>query len=285
MPPRVGILAAVTSRLKPPTRARAASSLIRGRFARGRLPEVEAFTASLPFDRRLFRHDIRGSIAHARMLAKVRLVRAGEARAIERGLKEIEREIAAGRFWFDISDEDIHLAIERRLIAKIGDAGRKLHTGRSRNDQVALDLRLYLRDELTEVIAIVGALRTALIRLARRHLETVMPGYTHLQRAQPVSLAHHLLAYVEMLSRDRERFAQARARTDVMPLGAGALAATTLPIDRAMVARELGFARITANSIDAVSDRDFAVDFLSAADERRADSVDFGRVRLCRAAR
>ena len=250
-------------RIKPP--ARAASNLIRGRFARGRLPEVEAFTASLPFDRRLFRHDIRGSIAHARMLAKVRLIRASEARAIERGLKEIEREIDAGRFRFDIGDEDIHLAVERRLIEKIGDAGRKLHTARSRNDQVALDFRLYLRDELRQVIAIVGELRTALIRLARRHVETVMPGYTHLQRAQPVSLAHHLLAYVEMLTRDGERFAQALARTDVMPLGAGALAATTLPIDRAMVARELGFGGITANSIDAVSDRDFAVDFLSAA--------------------
>ncbi len=232
---------------------------------RGRLPEVEAFTASLPFDRRLFRHDIRGSIAHARMLAKVRLIRIAEARAIERGLKEIEREIDAGRFRFDISDEDIHLAIERRLIAKIGSAGRKLHTARSRNDQIALDFRLYLRDELREVIAITDELRIALIRLARRHVETVMPGYTHLQRAQPVSLAHHLLAYVEMLTRDSERFAQALARTDVMPLGAGALAATTLPIDRAMVARELGFPRITANSIDAVSDRDFAVDFLSGA--------------------
>ncbi|HUY38862.1 MAG TPA: argininosuccinate lyase [Candidatus Binataceae bacterium] len=242
-----------------------ASNLIRGRFARGRLPEVEAFTASLPFDRRLFCHDIRGSIAHARMLAKVRLIRASEARAIERGLREIEREIDKGRFCFDIGDEDIHLAIERRLIAKIGAAGRKLHTARSRNDQVALDFRLYLRDELREVIAIVGELRAALIRLARRHVDTVMPGYTHLQRAQPVSLAHHLLAYVEMLTRDGERFSQALARTDVMPLGAGALAATTLPIDRVMIARELGFARITANSIDAVSDRDFAVDFLSAA--------------------
>jgi len=249
--------------IKPP--ARAASNLIRGRFARGRLPEVEAFTASLPFDRRLFRHDIRGSIAHARMLAKVRLIRASEARAIERGLNEIEREIDAGRFHFALGDEDIHLTIERRLIAKIGDAGRKLHTARSRNDQVALDFRLYLRDELRQVIAIVGELRTSLIRIARRHVETIMPGYTHLQRAQPVSLAHHMLAYVEMLTRDRERFTQALARTDVMPLGAGALAATTLPIDRAMVARELGFARITANSIDAVSDRDFAVDFLSAA--------------------
>ena len=199
------------------------------------------------------------------MLRKVGLIRAGEARAIERGLKEIEREIDAGRFRFDIADEDIHLAIERRLIAKIGEAGRKLHTARSRNDQVALDFRLYLRDELREVIAIVAELRTALIRLARRHVETIMPGYTHMQRAQPVSLAHHVLAYVEMLTRDRERLAQALSRTDVMPLGAGALAATTLPIDRAMVARELGFARITANSIDAVSDRDFAVDFLSAA--------------------
>ncbi|MGH7781524.1 MAG: argininosuccinate lyase [Candidatus Binataceae bacterium] len=252
-------------RSRPRTRTRAASNLIRGRFVRGRLPEVEAFTASLPFDRRLFRHDIRGSIAHARMLAKVRLIRIAEARAIERGLKEIEREIDAGRFRFDISDEDIHLAIERRLIAKIGSAGRKLHTARSRNDQIALDFRLYLRDELREVIAITDELRIALIRLARRHVETVMPGYTHLQRAQPVSLAHHLLAYVEMLTRDSERFAQALARTDVMPLGAGALAATTLPIDRAMVARELGFPRITANSIDAVSDRDFAVDFLSGA--------------------
>ncbi len=199
------------------------------------------------------------------MLAKVRLIRGGEARAIERALREIEREIDAGRFRFNVADEDIHLAIERRLIAKIGEAGRKLHTARSRNDQVALDLRLYLRDALREVIAAVGELRSALIGLARRHVETIMPGYTHLQRAQPVSLAHHLLAYVEMLTRDRERFAQALARTDVMPLGAGALAATTLPIDRAMVARELGFARISANSIDAVSDRDFAVDFLSAA--------------------
>jgi argininosuccinate lyase len=241
------------------------TNLIRGRFARGRLPEVEAFTASLPFDRRLYRHDILGSIAHARMLAKVRLIGAAEARSIEHGLKEIEREIDTGRFRFDIADEDIHLAIERRLIAKIGEAGRKLHTARSRNDQVALDLRLYLRDELREVIAIVGVLRSALIRLARRHVETVMPGYTHLQRAQPVSLAHHVLAYAEMLTRDRERFTQALARTDVMPLGAGALAATTLPINRTMVARELGFAHITANSIDAVSDRDFAVDFLSAA--------------------
>ena len=240
------------------------SNLIRGRFARGRLPEVEAFTASLPFDRRLYRHDILGSIAHARMLARVGLIRGSEARAIERGLGQIEQEIESGKFRFVISDEDVHLAIERRLIAKIGEAGRTLHTARSRNAQVALDLRLYLRDEIQNVDELIRVLRAALIRVARRNLDTTMPGYTHLQRAQPVSLAHHVLAYVEMLERDRERFAQALARTNVMPLGAGALAATTLPIDRKMVARELGFKQLAHNSMDAVSDRDFAVDFLSA---------------------
>ena len=245
--------------------ASAAKNLIRGRFKAPRLPEVEAFSASLPFDRRLFRHDIRGSIAHARMLAQVGLLKPGEARAIAAGLEAIEQEIAAGRFHFDLADEDIHLAIERRLIEKIGAAGRKLHTARSRNDQVALDLRLYLRDEIGVTIALVRGLRTVLLRVARAHVETVMPGYTHLQRAQPVSLAHHLMAYGEMLERDRERLAQALERVAVMPLGAGAMAGTTLPIDRRMVARELGFKRVAANSIDAVSDRDFAVDFLSAA--------------------
>jgi argininosuccinate lyase len=240
-------------------------NLIRGRFARGRLSEVESFTASLPFDRRLFRHDIRGSIAHAQMLAKVGLLKAGEMRSIVGGLERIENEIERGLFKFDIADEDIHLAIERRLIALIGEPGRKLHTGRSRNDQIALDLRLYLRDELAAVIALVTELRATLIRLARRHLATIMPGYTHLQRAQPVTLAHHLLAYVEMLGRDRQRFEQAAARTGFMPLGAGALAGSTLPLDRRMVARALGFKAIAANSMDAVSDRDFVVDFLSAA--------------------
>ncbi len=240
-------------------------NLIRGRFARRRLKEVEAFTASIPFDRRLYRCDIRGSIAHARMLAKVGLIAKAEAARITAGLSAIEREISAGRFNFDLSDEDIHLAIERRLIAKVGAAGAKLHTARSRNDQVALDLRLYLRQELGEVLACLARLRAALLRVAGRHVETAMPGYTHLQRAQPVSLAHHLLAYVEMFDRDRERFSQARERVDVMPLGAGALAATTLPIDPRAVARELGFRRVAQNSIDAVSDRDFVVDFLSAA--------------------
>jgi argininosuccinate lyase len=242
----------------------AAGNLLRGRFKRGRLAEVEAFTASLPFDRRLYRHDIRGSIAHAHMLARVRLISRAEAARIRRGLLRVEREIAAGRFSFELADEDIHMAVERRLIALAGAAGRKLHTARSRNDQVALDLRLYLKDEIAELTLGIGRLRAALVRVARAHVGTVMPGYTHLQRAQPVSLAHHALAYVEMLERDSERFAQALARTDVMPLGAGALAATTLPIDRRAVARELGFARVSENSIDAVSDRDFALDFLAA---------------------
>ncbi|MGH7865963.1 MAG: argininosuccinate lyase [Candidatus Binataceae bacterium] len=239
--------------------------LLRARFARPRLAAVAAFTASLPFDRRLYRHDIAGSIAHARMLAKVRLISLTDAARIVRGLRAIEREIAAGRFRFDRADEDIHIAIERRLIAKIGDAGRKLHTARSRNDQIALDLRLFLRDETRALIGLIDQLIASLARVARRHLATVMPGYTHLQRAQPVTLAHHLLAYVEMLIRDRERFVQTLERIDVMPLGAGALAATTLPIDRRAVSRELGFRRLSENSIDAVSDRDFAADFLSAA--------------------
>lgn len=240
-------------------------NLLRGRFELPRHAEVEAFTASLPFDRRLYRHDIQGSIAHARMLAGVGLLTSREANAIETGLKEIEGEIENGQFKFELADEDIHLAIERRLTQKIGAAGAKLHTARSRNDQVALDLRVYLRDEISNVIRMIGALVQTLAEIAERHLETVMPGYTHLQRAQPISLAHHLLAHIEMLQRDRQRFEQALVRTEVMPLGAGAIATTTLPIDRRIVAQELGFKQIAVNSVDAVSDRDFAVDFLSAA--------------------
>ncbi len=250
---------------RKPAAKKATSNILRGRFAKGRLPEVEAFTASLPFDRRLFRHDIRGSVAHANMLAKVKLISRVEAAAIGKGLRAIEREIETGNFKFNVADEDIHIAIERRLIELSGDAGRKLHTARSRNDQVALDVRLFLKDEIPAVIARIEGLRGALLDVASDHADTVMPGYTHMQRAQPVSLAHHILAYVEMLDRDRERFSQALARTDAMPLGAGALAGTTLQIDREAVARELGFARIAENSMDAVSDRDFAVDFLSAA--------------------
>ena len=242
----------------------ASGNILRGRFAKGRLPEVEAFTASLPFDRRLFRHDIRGSIAHANMMAKVKLIARADAEKIAKGLRAIEREIDAGKFKFNVADEDIHIAIERRLIDVAGDAGRKLHTARSRNDQVALDLRLFLKDEIRAVIESIQRLRDALLEVASANVDTVMPGYTHMQRAQPVSLAHHILAYVDMLDRDRERFTQALARTDAMPLGAGALAGTTLQIDREAVAEELGFARLVENSMDAVSDRDFAVDFLSA---------------------
>ncbi len=252
------------SRGKPAAKA-GAGNLLRGRFGTGRLSEVEAYTASLSLDRRLFRHDIRGSIAHANMLAKVKLISRREAAQIGEGLRRIEREIKTGKFQFNISDEDIHIAIERRLIETTGAAGRKLHTARSRNDQVALDLRLFLKEEIPDVITLIQDLRRVLIRVASDHVDTVMPGYTHMQRAQPVSLAHHVLAYVEMFERDSERFTQALDRTDVMPLGAGALAGTTLPIDRDAVARELGFRRISQNSMDAVSDRDFAVDFLSAA--------------------
>jgi argininosuccinate lyase len=251
-------------RRKPKAKG-ASRNILRGRFAGERLPEVEAFTASLPFDRRLFRHDIRGSIAHANMLAKVKLISVAEAAQIRKGLASIEREIEAGKFKFNISDEDIHIAIERRLIEIAGPAGRKLHTARSRNDQIALDFRLFLKEEILAVVDRIKQLREALLNVASDHADSVMPGYTHMQRAQPVSLAHHILAYVEMFDRDRERFMQALDRTDVMPLGAGALAGTTLPIDRNMVARELGFKRVSANSMDAVSDRDFAVDCLSAA--------------------
>jgi argininosuccinate lyase len=257
--------ASAKKRVPKSTNAAEGKNIIRGRFKQPRLPEVEAFSASLPFDRRLYRHDIKGSIAHARMLAAVGLISTAEMRKIVRGLNAVEREITSGQFKFDISDEDIHLAIERRLTETIGAAGRKLHAARSRNDQVALDLRLYLRDELTAIIELLNGLWGVLAGLAGEHTDTVMPGYTHLQRAQPVSLAHHLLAYVEMFGRDIERFEQARERIDVMPLGAGALAGTTLPIDRMMVAKELGFKRVAENSMDAVADRDFAVDFLSAA--------------------
>jgi argininosuccinate lyase len=240
-------------------------NLIRGRFKAPRLGEVEAFTASLPFDRRLFRHDIRGSLAHARMIARAGLISNADADRIARGLKRIEREIDSGDFRFDLADEDIHLAIERRLTEIAGTAGARLHTARSRNDQVALDLRLYLADEIAAILDLFHVLKRSLLAVAEAHVETVMPGYTHMQRAQPVSLAHHILAYVEMFERDRERFAQTLERTRVMPLGAGALAGTTLPIDRGAVARELGFSRLAQNSIDAVSDRDFAADFLFAA--------------------
>ncbi|HVN86355.1 MAG TPA: argininosuccinate lyase [Candidatus Binatia bacterium] len=228
-------------------------------------PLVDAFTTSLAVDRRLYPQDIAGSIAHCRMLARQRIIPTGDARRIIRALQEIERELDRGRFRFAPTDEDIHMAIERRLIEKLGAIGGKLHTARSRNDQVATDFRLYLKEAATIVDTQLAELQAALIDLARRHADAIMPGYTHLQPAQPVLFAHHLLAYIEMLQRDRERFTACPEHADVLPLGSGALAGTTFPIDRAYVAKQLGFRRVSANSLDAVSDRDFAVEFLSAA--------------------
>jgi argininosuccinate lyase len=234
-----------------------------GRFEAATNREVEAFTASIQFDRRLAPYDIQGSIAHARMLGKCGILGKGEVEAILKGLGEIGEEIAEGTFRFDPALEDIHMHIERRLTEKIGAAGGKLHTARSRNDQVALDLRLYLREVIGEIRERLRALQRVLVAKAEVHLETVMPGYTHLQRAQPILLAHHLLAYFEMFQRDRDRFADCLGRVNVLPLGAAALAGTTLPIDRAYVAGLLGFPKLAANSEDAVSDRDFAVEFLA----------------------
>ena len=236
-----------------------------GRFTEPTDPLIEEFTSSLGFDRKLARHDIAGSIAHARMLKKVGLLKAGEARQIENGLKTIGREIAEGSFAFDPANEDIHMAVEAGLIETIGPVGGKLHTARSRNDQVATALRLYLREAVDEIVQGIEALQLALAMKAKAHMGTVMPGYTHLQRAQPVSLAHHLMAHWEALERDRARFGDCRGRINVLPLGAAALAGTSLPIDRKFVARELGFRSVASNSIDAVADRDFVVEFLSCA--------------------
>ena len=236
-----------------------------GRFQTGPDASVEAFTASIDVDARLYRHDIAGSIAHAKMLGRQRIISAADAERIVRGLKEIEAEIDAGEFSFSPADEDIHMNIERRLTEKIGAAGGRLHTARSRNDQVALDMRLYLREEVGRILGNLEDLHTELARTARRHVDVMMPGYTHLQRAQPVLFAHHLLAYLDMFDRDRERFSDALKRINVLPLGSGALAGTTFPIDREYVAKLLGFPRVSTNSIDAVSDRDFLIEFVSAA--------------------
>ena len=234
-----------------------------GRFAEASNPLMEAFTSSLAFDQRLALYDIRGSIAHCRMLVKQKILSRAEGERIVKGLESVQRELERGRFPFLPADEDIHMAIERRLTEKIGSLGGKLHTARSRNDQVLLDVRLYLRDEITTIRQLLGTLQQQLARMAKRHSAVVMPGYTHLQRAQPVLLAHHLLAYYEMLSRDQERLQQCGERVNVLPLGVGALAGTTLPIDRHHVARLLGFPRVSENSLDTVADRDFLVEFLS----------------------
>jgi argininosuccinate lyase len=236
-----------------------------GRFSEATDAFVEAFTASVEFDRRLYKYDIDGSIAHARMLAKTGILSAGDCDKIIKGLTEIRAEIETGKFTWQVGREDVHMNIEARLIEKIGDAGKRLHTGRSRNDQVATDVRLFVRDAIDAVLAECVRLQQGLLDLAEKHVDTVMPGFTHLQVAQPVSFAHHLLAWFEMLQRDRERLIDCRKRVNVLPLGAAALAGTTYPIDRQYVAEQLGFAAVAANSLDAVSDRDFAIEFCAAA--------------------
>lgn len=226
---------------------------------------VQRYTASVSFDQRLWRADISGSLAHARMLAAQSIISASDLADIERGLQQIASEIEAGRFEWKLELEDVHLNIEARLTQLVGDAGKRLHTGRSRNDQVATDLRLWLRDEIDLIQSLLAQLQRSLLDLAERHSNTVMPGFTHLQVAQPVSFAHHLLAYVEMFVRDGERLSEVRRRTNRLPLGAAALAGTSYPLDRALVARALGMEGLCENSLDAVSDRDFAIEFCAAA--------------------
>ena len=236
-----------------------------GRFSEGPDAVMEEINASIDFDRRLFRQDIRGSMAHARMLAERGIIAADDAEKILAGLDTILREIEAGEFTFSRALEDIHLNIEHRLGELIGPAAGRLHTARSRNDQVATDMKLWVRDAIDETDAALGRLQQVLAEKARDHAATIMPGFTHLQVAQPVTFGHHLLAYVEMIGRDRGRFADARRRLNESPLGAAALAGTSFPIDRDMTAKELGFDRPAANSLDAVSDRDFVVEALAAA--------------------
>lgn len=249
-----------------PPRGRARSRVWGGRFGRGAAAAAQAYTASIATDIALYRQDLAGSRAHARMLAKQRIIPRNAAAAILRGLDQIEKEIRAGRLPLQAELEDIHLHIEARLAALIGEeAAGRLHTGRSRNDQVALDTRLYVREAIDETLPVLRGLQRALIDLAERHHGVYLPGYTHLQRAQPVLLAHHLLAYVEMLERDHGRFHDARARANVLPLGSAALAGAAYPLDREMVAKELGFAAISQNSLDAVSDRDYIVEYVAAA--------------------
>ena len=235
-----------------------------GRFRQAPSSLLKTFSESVSFDWRLYRQDIRGSVAHARALRNAEILTAEEFERIESTLRAIKEDIDAGRFVFDPELEDVHMNIEAELTRRIGDAGAKLHTARSRNDQVALDLRLYLRDEVDALCAAITAFQRALVELAARHARALVPGYTHLQRAQPIFIAHHLLAYVEMAARDSDRLRDCARRFDQMPLGAGAIAGSTIVLDREAIAAELGFSSVTQNSMDAVSDRDFACEFLAA---------------------
>ncbi|MFW5954951.1 MAG: argininosuccinate lyase, partial [Guyparkeria sp.] len=242
-----------------------AAKLWGGRFSEPTDAFVEAFTASIGFDQRLYDEDITGSIAHARMLARVGVITEDEAKKIVRGLEGIRNDIERGDLAWSVELEDVHMNIEARLIDRIGDVGKKLHTGRSRNDQVATDIRLFMRRAVDAIIEEANRLRRGLLDLAEAEADTVMPGFTHLQVAQPVSFGHHLLAWHDMLERDVERLIDTRKRINIMPLGSAALAGTSYPLDRDWVAKELGFDGISENSLDAVSDRDFQIEFLSAA--------------------
>jgi argininosuccinate lyase len=236
-----------------------------GRFNEPVSDLVKRYTASVFFDQRMASQDIRGSLAHAKMLARQGIIAVQDLADIERGMAQIAGEIERGDFQWNLDDEDVHLNIEKRLTKLVGDAGKRLHTGRSRNDQVATDIRLWLRDSIDVIDGLLSNFQGALLDVAETHAETPLPGFTHLQVAQPVTFGHHLLAYVEMLARDRSRFADARKRMNRLPLGAAALAGTTFPIDREFVAKELGFDGVCENSLDAVSDRDFAIEFCAAA--------------------
>jgi argininosuccinate lyase len=241
------------------------SKLWGGRFTKQTERLVEAYTASIGFDQELAEQDIQGSLAHVTMLGRCGILPPDDVEAIKVGLLTVREKIRAGEWRFDVADEDIHMSVERALIDLIGPVGGKLHTGRSRNDQVATDMHLYVRKQVVHFVALLRALQEALINQAKANLETILPGYTHLQRAQPILLAHHLMAYVWMLQRDIGRLQDSYKRVDILPLGAGALAGTTYPIDRHFVAEQLGFASLYENSLDAVSDRDFVVEFLADA--------------------
>lgn len=234
-----------------------------GRFQKATDKKVDDFNSSIRFDARMYKQDIRGSIVHASMLGKQGIIPLEDSEKIIEGLKEILKDIEAGKIEFEIDAEDIHMNIEKILTERIGDAGKRLHTGRSRNDQVALDIRMYLKDECDEIKEMLLHAEDVLLKLASEHTETIMPGYTHLQKAQPITLGHHLSAYAQMFYRDLERLADAKKRINVMPLGSGALAGTTYPLDREYVAKELGFDSVTLNSLDGVSDRDFVIELAS----------------------
>ncbi len=236
-----------------------------GRFSEPMSDLVKRYTASVDFDQRLWRQDINGSLAHARMLAKQGIIAAADLADIEKGMAQVVEEIESGKFEWSLDLEDVHLNIEKRLTTLVGDAGKRLHTGRSRNDQVATDIRLWLRDTIDSIVELIKAFQTALLVLAEKEAATPMPGSTHLQVAQPVTFGHHLLAYFEMTQRDKERFLDCRKRVNRLPLGAAALAGTTYPIDREFVAAQLGFDGVCENSLDAVSDRDFGIEFCAAS--------------------